>query len=164
MRWGSKKRYSRSKLVCPEGNWRGQDYGLKDPSQNGSLKWDGSSKAISGPMSSAKNAALYQNWRMTFRLNGKISFFFKPCPGPYSTSLNSNCKMVFRTEHDKSIFDLSRRETQGVHTDSTTTRTTRLSDTDLEDLCDEAEASPGRLKRVKIRHSSVWVSSHSSQA
>lgn len=77
---------------------------------------------------------------------------------------NSDCKMAFRTKLGIIIDNLSRRATQDVPTDSTMTRTTLPSDTDLEDLRDEPEASPLRFKKVKIRHSAVEMSSEKQSA
>ena len=96
---------------------------------------------------------------MTFRVNGEFSFIFGPCLEPDSTSPNRDCQMifstVFRTEEEKVNFDLFRRAMNNFPTASTTTRTILPSNPHLEDLCDEPEDSPGRLKRVNIRHSSV---------
>jgi hypothetical protein len=64
-------------------------------------------------------------------------------------------KRIIQTEHYKSTFDSFPIPTQDLNTEPSTTWTTLPSNTDLEDLWNEAEDSPGRSKRVVIRHSSV---------
>jgi hypothetical protein len=54
-----------------------------------------------------------------------------------------------------STFELLRTKTQDCNTDSTTTRTTLPSNSDLVDLCDEPEDGPGRFERVVIGRPSV---------
>jgi hypothetical protein len=76
-----------------------------------------------------------------------------------STSPNPVCQMIsstcFRTEQEIVDFDFFRRATNEFITASTTTRTVLPSNSHLEDLCDEPEDNPGKLKRVNTRHSSV---------
>jgi hypothetical protein len=55
----------------------------------------------------------------------------------------------------QSTFELLRTKTQDCNTDSTTTRTTLPSNSDLVDLCDEPEDGPGRFERVVIGRPSV---------
>jgi hypothetical protein len=62
---------------------------------------------------------------------------------------------IIRMEHVKFAFDFLRTKIQDFNTASTTTRTTLPSNSDLVDLCDEPEDSPGRFERVVIWQPSV---------
>lgn len=73
-------------------------------------------------------------------------------------------QQIIQTEHYISTFDCLLKPIQDLNTEPTMTWTSLPSNTDLEDLWNEAEDSPRRSKRVAIRHSSVWVGSHTSQA
>jgi hypothetical protein len=96
---------------------------------------------------------------MTFRLNGEFSFVFEPCLESDSTSPNPVCQMIssfcFRMEQENFDLGFFCRATNEFLTASTTTRTVSPSDSHLEDLLDEPQDNPGKLKRVNIRHSSV---------
>jgi hypothetical protein len=63
--------------------------------------------------------------------------------------------IITRMEDVKSTFDFLRTKIQDFCTDSTTTRTTLPSNSDLVDLCDEPEDSPGRFEQVVIWQPSV---------